>query len=114
MRKDVSAYVESCHICARSKSTHIKPSGLLHPLPIPPRPWHSISMDFIVDLPTTQGKDSILVIVDRFTKMGHFIACSKSITSAQLADLFFYHVIRLHGLPNNIVTDRGSVFVSQF
>ena len=110
----MAAFVESCHVCARSKPMHMKPGGLLNPLPIPPRPWHSISMDFIVDLPTVEGKDSILVIIDRFTKMGHFIACSKTITSAHLADLFFYHIICLHGLPNNIVTDRGSVFISQF
>ena len=114
MRKDCKAYVESCHVCERAKAAHMKPAGLLHPLPVPPRPWHSVAMDFIVDLPTVQGKNSILVIVDRFSKMGHFIACTKDITSVQLADLFFYHVIRLHGIPNNLVTDCGSVFISQF
>ena len=114
MRKDCTAYVESCHVCGRAKATHMKPAGLLQPLPVPPRPWHSVAMDFIVDLPPVQGKDSILVIVDRFSKMGHFVACRKNITSLELADLFFYHIIRLHGIPNNLVTDRGSVFISQF
>jgi RNase H-like domain found in reverse transcriptase/Reverse transcriptase (RNA-dependent DNA polymerase)/Integrase zinc binding domain/Chromo (CHRromatin Organisation MOdifier) domain/Domain of unknown function (DUF4939)/Retroviral aspartyl protease/Integrase core domain len=113
-RRDCKSYVESCDICARAKADHKKPAGLLVPLPIPPRPWFSISMDLITDLPPVEGMDSILVIVDRFTKMAHFIACSKTMSSPKLADLFIYHIVRLHGFPNNIVSDRGSIFTSQF
>jgi hypothetical protein len=93
----------------------MKPAGLLMPLEIPPRPWFSISMDLIVELPETkQGFDSVLVVVDRFTKLAHFIPCKKNLTSHQLADLFVKEIFRLHGLPSEIVSDRGSIFISQF
>ena len=112
--RDCKSYVESCELCARAKPERKKPAGLLNPLPIPPRPWHSISMDLITDLPVVGGVNSILVIVDRFTKMSHFIACNKTINSFKLADLFFDQIVRLHGFPRDIVSDRGSIFVSQF
>lgn len=113
-RRDCKSYVDSCDVCARSKSNRCKPAGLLHPLPIPRRPWESISMDMITDLPKVDNYDSILVVVDRFTKMAHFIPCSKTLTAAQLADLFNSNIVRLHGLPKEIISDRGSIFVSQF
>ena len=114
MCKDVQSYVELCHVCALSKAIHTKPAGLLHPLLIPQRPWYSISMDFIVDLLPVDGKDSILAIVDCISKMAYFIACSKFITLALLADLFFYHIIQLYGFPNIILSNQGSIFVLQF
>ena len=114
VRVDVRKFVESCTGCKRNKTVRQKPAGLLHPLPVPPRPWHSLSMDMIVDLPMTGQWDSILVVVDRLTKFAHFIPCAKTLDSAGLADLFIQNVIKLHGLPNNIVSDRGSIFVSQF
>ena len=113
-RKDCKSYVESCHICSRAKANRRKPAGLLQSLPCPPRPWYSISMDMITHLPEVNGKNSILVVVDRFTKMSHFVPCSETMTSAQLADIFFENIVRLHGLPSDIVSDRGSIFVSQF
>ena len=114
MRKTINDYVQSCDVCSRSKPVRTKLAGLLHPLPIAPRPWFSISMDFITNLPPSKGFDSILVIVDRFSKMSHFIPCTKTITSAGLATLFIENIVCIHGLPNNIVLDRGPQFNSQF
>jgi transposase InsO family protein len=114
MKKDVSDYVKSCDVCCRSKTPRKKPSGLLHPLPVPTRPWASISLDFITDLPLVNNMDSVLVIVDRFTKLAHFVPCSKSITAEGTVDLFVDRVLRYHGLPDTIVSDRGPQFVSKF
>ena len=93
-----------------------KPFGLLHPLPVPTGAWSSLSMDFIVKLPPTpQGLDSILVFVDRFTKMAHFIAYTEEgFDAPELAEVFLRNIVRLHGLPKDIVSDRGSVFTSKF
>jgi hypothetical protein len=106
-------YVQSCDVCARSKPSRHKPYGLLMPLEAPKRPWESVSMDFITDLPKSNGCDSILVVVDRFTKMAHFIPCTKKISSEKTAQLFLQHVVRLHGLPKDIVSDRGPQFHSK-
>jgi hypothetical protein len=84
------------------------------PLPVPPRPWFSISMDYITDLPESETCDAILVIVDRFSKLAHFVPCRKAMTTLELAILFIQEVVRLHGVPNDIITDRGPHFISQF
>ena len=114
MRSFVKDYCNSCTTCKRSKTPRHKPYGLLRQLPIPDRPWHSISMDFIEQLPPSLGFTSILVIIDRLSKQGLFIPTHDTITSAKLAELFVLHVFSKHGVPGHCTSDRGSEFVSHF
>ena len=74
----------------------------------------SISLDFITDIPPSKGFDSILIIVDRFTKMAHFIPCTKAITSQETTELLMREVFRHRGLPNDIISDQGPQFISKF
>ncbi|KAJ9510305.1 hypothetical protein QJQ45_015781 [Haematococcus lacustris] len=114
--EDVKSYVRSCHSCQVNKSSAKKPAGLLQPLPIPERPWDSVSMDLIVKLPASGPNkyDSILVFVDRLTKMVHLVKTWESMTATQYAKLFLEHVFRLHGMPRSVVSDRGPQFHNKF
>ena len=114
LREFVKKYVKSCTTCMRTKPQRHKPYGLLKQLPIPERPWNSISMDFIEPLPTSSGFDSILVIVDRLSKQGIFIPTTVHCTSENLAIIFVTHVFSKHGVPEHVTSDRGSEFVSRF
>jgi hypothetical protein len=108
----VADYVKSCTTCARSKAKQHKPYGLLCQLPVLLRPWEFISMDFIKQLPDSEGFTAILVVVDRFTKQPLFISTHNTITSTQLAKLFIIHVFSKHGVPSHVTSDQGSKFVS--
>ena len=88
--------------------------GTIMPLQIPEAPWQDISMDLIVNLPLSQTYDSIFVVVDRFSKMAHFIPTRVQVTAPDLAQLFFDNVVRLHGFPRSIVSDRDPRFLSHF
>ena len=112
--KDVASYVRGCDSCQRVKSSTHAPYGPLDPLQIPDTPWSSISMDFITGLPTSHSFDSVFVVVDRLTKQAHFTPTTTDIDAARLASLYISTIVRLHGVPDSIISDRGSVFVSSF
>ena len=115
MSAQLKHFINSCHSCQRNKPFLQKLAGLLQPLPIPQRPWSSISMDLITQLPTTKdGYDAIITVVDRLSKMAHFIPCTTTIKSHQLASLFLQHIFKLHGVPQDIVSDCDPRFVSSF
>lgn len=113
MLADVHLVISRCATCQKAKATFHQ--GLYTPLPVPDSPWEDISMDFIVGLPRTQrGKDSIMVVVDRFSKMAHFVPCHKVDDALKVADLYFKEIVRLHGIPKTIVSDRDTKFMSFF
>jgi len=110
----VKDYCKSCTTCSHAKPVRHKPYGLLKQLPIPEKPWNSISMDFIEKLPPSSGYTLILVIVDRLSKQSLFIPTHDTITSPQLAQLFVLHVFSKHGVPSHVTSNRGMEFVSHF
>ena len=114
MKQDIKEHIKQCDICQRIKNETVKPAGLLQPLPIPYRPWHSISMNFIKGLPNSNKQNVILVIVDRLTKYVHFLSLAHPYTAAKVAFLFMQNVFKLHGLPSSIVSDRDTAFTSTF
>jgi hypothetical protein len=114
MRQDIKKFVRECAVCQVSKPESIHPPGLLQPLPIPSRVWSDISMDFIEGLPSSHVFSVIMVVVDRFTKYGHFIALAHPCTASKMAQLFLANILKLHGMPTTIVSDRDRVFTSSF
>jgi hypothetical protein len=115
MKVDIAKYVAECDTCHRVKASHLKSDGVLQPLTIPLWKWDDISMDFIVGLPlTARKKDSIWVIVDRLTKTAHFIAVHTTYSVQDYAELYIDQIVRLHGVPRTIVSDRGTQFVARF
>lgn len=111
----VAKQCRQCLSCQAAKIPTTPPSGLLQPLPVPHRPWEHITMDFITGLPKYQAKyDGIMTVVDRFTKLAHFIPYRTNMRASDVAKLFLQHIIRLHGVPASIVSDRDTKFLSEF
>jgi hypothetical protein len=114
MKTNVKRFIRECDVCQRVKAENISPAGLLQPLPIPERPWSSISMDFIDGLPLSQGHGIIWVVVDRLTKYAHFLPLKHPYSADKLAQLFMSQLFKLHGMPQTIISDRDSTFTSKF
>jgi len=109
----VQQFIKQCQVCRQAKHLHTHPQGLLQPLPIPDGAWQNISLDFIEGLPKSEGYSVILVVVDRFTKYAHFLPLKHPFTAMSVARVLFDAVIKLHGLPVSMVSDRDKVFTSQ-
>src|SRR5690349_3402634 len=114
MRRDIQQFVRNCHTCRRTKATHHAPYGMLKPLPVPEGPWEYLSVDFVTGLPKSEGYDVICNVVCRLTKQRHLITCHMTCTTEDFAQLFLDNVFHLHGLPVDIVSDRGPQFIVKF
>ena len=110
----VRDYIKFCVMCQRNKTEYLHPAGLLQPLEVPSSDWADIAMDYIERFPHVGGKTVILTVVDRFSKYAHFIALGHPYTAISVARVFFDNIVRLHGVPCSIVSDRDPVFTSAF
>lgn len=110
---DVKRYVAGCDMCQRMKNRSQQPYGPLMPNPVPAGPWDIITVDLITQLPPSDGFDAILVVVDRFTKRGHFFPIVNEFSAKDLANLLYERVWVLHGLPLQIISDRGTQFAAE-
>jgi Reverse transcriptase (RNA-dependent DNA polymerase)/RNase H-like domain found in reverse transcriptase/Integrase zinc binding domain/Chromo (CHRromatin Organisation MOdifier) domain/Retroviral aspartyl protease len=115
MHEDIKQYVRACIKCQSNKSSNQMPAGLLKPLPIPDEKWETVTMDLITQLPMTQsGYDCIVVFVDKLTKMVHYAPTTTTIDAPGVMDLFIQQVVRAHGLPRTIISDRDARFTSRY
>jgi hypothetical protein len=114
MKKDVHTFVVECDVWERNKGETIKPLGTLQPLPIPPAIWRDISMDFIMGLPKSGSKSVIMVVLDRISKYSHLCSLQHPFTASTMAQLFMDHILKLHGMPHSIVSDRDPTFTNNF
>jgi len=114
MLADVKKFVQGCDVCQRCKTGATTPGGLLQPLDIPETIWEDLSMDFILGLPKSKGYDAVLVVVDRLSKYSHFILLKHPYTARSIAELFVKEIVRHHGIPNSIISDRDPLFFIQF
>ncbi|WVZ96404.1 hypothetical protein U9M48_042044, partial [Paspalum notatum var. saurae] len=113
MKDDIRQFVQSCSVCQQAKGEHVRTPGLLEPLPVPYQPWATVSLDFVEGLPQSGRFNAILVVVDKLTKYGHFIPLAHPFTALQVAQLYMDNVYKLHGLPQQIISDRDKIFTSK-
>jgi hypothetical protein len=114
MSRYIGEYCKTCDLCLQTKAQKRLPMGELKPLPIPEGHWDVASVDFIVELPESQGHDAIMVVVDSVGKQGHFIETHTTVTALGAVQLYLQHVWKLHGLPRTMISDHGPQFVAQF
>ena len=112
--RDIALFCRTCETCQVTKNDHQKPPGLLHSLPIPARPWESISMDFVGPFPESNQYDLLWVVMDRLTSMTHLIPITTKTSAPDLASKFISEIVRLHGIPESILSDRDPRFTSKF
>jgi hypothetical protein len=103
MKQDIQQYISKCQVCSQAKSEHYRLPRLLQPLPVPSQAWHTISLDFIEGIPKSKTSDTILVVIDKFSKYAHFIPLSYPYTALSVAQLSLNHVYKLHGLPTDYI-----------
>jgi hypothetical protein len=113
-RQRVRDYVRSYSVCQKNKTNHLHPVGLLQPLQVPTQVWSDIAMDFIEEFPMIGGKSVVLTMVDKILKFAHFIPLSHPYSASSVAKTFFDNIVRLHGIPCSIVSDRDPIFTSMF
>ncbi|KAJ1257318.1 hypothetical protein BS78_K102800 [Paspalum vaginatum] len=113
LKQSVQSFVAGCSICQQAKAGRVKYLGLLQPLPVPNQAWQMVSMDFIEGLPRSKRYNCILVVVDKFSKLAHFIPLSHPFTALTVAQTYMEYVYKLHGLPTSIISDRDCIFTSR-
>lgn len=113
MTQDVKEFIPASPTCARNKTGNKQPAGLFQPLPTPSSPWSHISVDFVTGLPLSEGNTTILTVINRFFKVTHFIPLPKLPSALETAKHLVQHVFRIHGIPADVVSDRGPQFISQ-
>ncbi|MCO5581284.1 hypothetical protein L7F22_035163 [Adiantum nelumboides] len=115
LRADIEKYVRECLVCQKVKHDRHKVYGKLKPLRVPDKPWESIAMDCITDLPRSKnGNDAIWIIIDRFSKQAHFLPIKKTIKADHMAKTFLAQIFKRHGMPKSIVSDRDPRMTSLF
>lgn len=114
MIEDVKKIIQECEVSQSCKDEQVAYPGLLQPLPVPERAWEHLSMDFIESLPKSEGQDTIIVVIDRYSKYAQFIALAHPFIASQIAGVFMDTIYKLHGLSKSIVSDRDKVFLSNF
>jgi hypothetical protein len=114
MQRSIRDFVRACDVCQRQKYNATTPGGLIQPLPIPNAVWEDLSLDFVTGLPKSKGYEAVLVVVDRLSKYSHFILLKHPYTAKSIAEIFVREVVRLHGIPNSLISDRDPIFVGHF
>jgi hypothetical protein len=114
MSRYIGRYVSICDMCLCTKANCQTPARELNPLPVPDAPWDTISVDFIVELPESEGKDAIMVVVDSVTKCAHFVDMVTTLSAAGTARLYVQHIWKHYGLPGKALSDRGPQFIAEF
>ena len=114
MAQDIETFCMSCSACTASKDTNSKPRGLLHSLPIPDRPWQSIGMDVLGPLPKLNNFNYLLVIIDQLTSQVHLVPTTTTVPPRGVVWIVLKEVVRLHGIPESIMSDRDTRFTSRF
>ena len=109
MKKDIAAFVAKCATCQQVKVEHQRPGGMMQEFSIPTWKWEEINMDFVIGLPPSRRHhDSIWVVIDRLTMSAHFLPVHTSYTAEDYARLYIRELVRLHGVPLSIISDRGN------